>query len=99
MENNILFDLARIKCEIYFLNKSSKYDDTEKIKSLLENEYSSISMKMENSKRSSSPKKKDKNKDDEKAQEKKDKEETKTLFIQYYEKGETVNDNMLILSK
>lgn len=97
MENNILFDFARIKCEIYFLNKSSKYDDTEKIKSLLENEHSSISMKIETSKRSSSPKKKDKNKEEEKAQEIKD--QIKTLYIQYYERGEIVNDNMIILSK
>lgn len=97
MENNILFDFARIKCEIYFLNKSSKYDDTEKIKSLLENEHSSISMKIETPKRSSSPKKKDKNKEEEKVQEIKD--QTKTLYIQYYERGEIVNDNMIILSK
>lgn len=99
MENNILFDFARIKCEIYFLNKSSKYDDTEKIKALLENEHSSISMKIETPKRSSSPKKKDKNKEDEKVQEIKDKDQTKTLFIQYYERGDIANDNMLILSK
>ena len=97
MENNILFDFARIKCEIYFLNKSSKYDDTEKIKSLLENEHSSISMKIETPKRSSSPKKKDKNKEEEKVQEIKD--QIKTLYIQYYERGEIVNDNMIILSK
>ena len=85
MENNILFDFARIKCELYFLNKSAKYKESEAIKAKLDNEFSSIIIQCP-----PFSAKKDKHSSQ---------NEKRNIFIQYYERGDIVNDNMMVLSK
>lgn len=84
MTKNLLFDIARIRCELVFLNKSKHITQCENIKAILNDLFITVNIKLpipisDDSNQSSI--------------------QNKILFLAYYDREEINYENALILTK